>query len=100
MCSSDLLEKEVSYFDVETWGNLAQSCTQNGSKGRGVRVVGRLKQNRWVGNDGKNYSKVSVVAEHVEFKPVFSRKDKAADSVAEEVSQTEKELKEEAIPAF
>lgn len=96
------LEKEVSFFDVETWGNLAQSCTQNGSKGRGVRVVGRLKQNRWVGNDGKNYSKVSVIAEHVEFKPIFAKKDKdvAIDSVAEEVNQAEKELETEAMPAF
>ncbi len=95
------LEKEVSYFDVETWGNLAQSCTQNGSKGRGVRVVGRLKQNRWVGSDGKNYSKVSVVAEHVEFKPVFAKKEKGLDENELNLSENpEKEGKEEAIPAF
>ena len=45
---------------------------ENGAKGRGVRVVGRLKQDRWVGKDGKNYSKVKVVAEHIEFKPKFT----------------------------
>ena len=29
--SEGSLEKEVSYFDVETWGNLAKSCT-NGAR--------------------------------------------------------------------
>jgi single-strand DNA-binding protein len=34
-----------------------------------VRVVGRLKQDRWTGTDGKPRSAVKIVAEHVEFKP-------------------------------
>lgn len=67
--------KETSYFDIETWAGLADLCKENGAKGRGVRVVGRLKQDRWVGSDGKNYSKIKVVAEHVEFKPKFSGKE-------------------------
>jgi single-stranded DNA-binding protein len=37
-------------------------------------VVGRLKQDRWTGTDGKQYSKIKVVAEHVEFKPQFKGK--------------------------
>ena len=66
-------EKETSYFDVETWGKLAESCGKNCTKGRGVRIVGRMKQDRWVGSDGKNYSRVKLVGEHVEFKPLSSR---------------------------
>jgi single-strand DNA-binding protein len=62
-------EKEVSFFDVESWGKLADQCNNFGKKGRGVRVVGRLKQDRWTGNDGKPRSRVSIVAEHVEFRP-------------------------------
>jgi len=62
-------EKEVSYFDVETWAKLADVCNNHGKKGRGVRVVGRLKQSRWTGNDGKERSRVAIVAEHVEFRP-------------------------------
>jgi single-strand DNA-binding protein len=65
----ELLEKEVSYFEVETWSKLAQSCGDLGHKGRGVRVVGRLKQERWNDTDGKVRSKVTIVAEHVEFRP-------------------------------
>jgi single-strand DNA-binding protein len=34
-----------------------------------VRVVGRLKQERWTGPDGKAQAKILIVAEHVEFRP-------------------------------
>jgi single-strand DNA-binding protein len=67
-------EREVSFFDVETWARLAEACYAKGKKGRGVRVVGRLKQDRWNSPDGKMQSKISIVAEHVEFRPEF-RKD-------------------------
>jgi single-strand DNA-binding protein len=67
---NDAMEQEVSYFDIQTWGNLADDCYGNGKKGRGARVVGRLKQERWSDEDGKARSKVLIVAEHVEFKPV------------------------------
>lgn len=66
--------EEVSYFDIEAWTSIAEVCKENGERGRGVRVVGRLKQDRWMGKDGKNCSKVKVVAEHVEFRPKFSAK--------------------------
>jgi single-strand DNA-binding protein len=62
-------EEEVAFFDVETWAKLADQCSNLGRKGRGVRVVGRLKQDRWTDNDGKPHSRVSIVAEHVEFRP-------------------------------
>ncbi|MDR0377824.1 MAG: single-stranded DNA-binding protein [Spirochaetaceae bacterium] len=65
------LEKEVGFFDVETWAKLAEQCYALGRKGRGVRIVGRLKQSRWTGQDGKLHARVSIVAEHVEFRPEF-----------------------------
>jgi single-strand DNA-binding protein len=66
-------EKEVSFFDVETWARLAEACYDKGRKGRGIRVVGRLKQDRWTGSDGKQHSKIAIVAEHVEFRPEFKK---------------------------
>jgi len=63
------LEEEVSYFDVTVWNRLAEVCKEYLAKGRGVRVVGRLKQDRWEDPEGKTRSKVHIVAEHVEFKP-------------------------------
>jgi single-strand DNA-binding protein len=62
------LENEVSFFDVEAWAKLGETCGSLGKKGRGVRVVGRLKQERWNGSDGKTRSKIVIVAEHVEFR--------------------------------
>jgi single-strand DNA-binding protein len=67
-------QKEVSFFDVETWARLAETCAEYLEKGRGVRVVGRLKQDRWQDQEGNPRSKVKIVAEHVEFKPVFTKK--------------------------
>jgi single-strand DNA-binding protein len=66
------LEKEVSFFDVESLAKLAEYCNNQGHKGRGVRVVGRLKQNRWTDVDGKAQAKIHIVAEHVEFRPEFA----------------------------
>jgi len=77
-------EREVSFFDVETWAKLADICNNMGKKGRGVRVVGRLKQDRWTGNDGKPHSRVSIVAEHVEFRPEF-RKEQTVEKAKEPV---------------
>ena len=74
-------ENEVSFFEVETWAKLAESCYTKGKKGRGVRVVGRLKENRWNGADGKPNSRISIVAEHVEFRPEF-KKDEKSHAVA------------------
>jgi single-strand DNA-binding protein len=63
----DDVEKEVSYFNVETWG---VRCARELDKGRGVRVVGRLKQSL-VDFEGKTISEIKIIAEHVEFKPQF-----------------------------
>jgi single-strand DNA-binding protein len=71
----DEFQKEVSFFDVSTWTRLAEVCGEYLKKGRGVRVVGRLKQDRWTDPDGKPHSRVSIVAEHVEFKPQFKKQD-------------------------
>ena len=94
------LEKEVSFFDVETWAKLAESCNNLGKKGRGVRVVGRLKQDRWTGNDGKPRSRISIVAEHVEFRPEF-KKDSGTDpaSLAEEAAESVQEYNGADVPA-
>jgi len=62
------LQKEVSFFDIEVWAKLAKRCSEELFQGRGVRVVGRLKQDRWENREGHPRSKVTIVAEHVEFR--------------------------------
>ncbi len=64
---------EVSYFDIEVWSKLADNCHTNLEKGRGVRVVGRLKQDRWQDEEGKGRTRIKIVGEHVEFKPKFKK---------------------------
>ncbi len=92
--------EEVSYFDVETYGQMAEKCSKYCDKGKGVRVVGRLKQSRWEENNVKK-SRVYVVAEHVEYK--FSKPkgdaEKApevvkAETTAETVTEPAKEAAE------
>ena len=61
-------EKETGFFGIEAWGKLAEACGNKGQKGIGVRIVGRLKQDRWTGSAGENHSRVVIVAEHVEFR--------------------------------
>jgi single-strand DNA-binding protein len=64
------VEKEVSIFDVEAYGKFVAICRKLGKKGRGVRVVGRLYQKKWNDTKGKEQSKVIIMAEHVEFRPM------------------------------
>ena len=69
----DELQKEVSFFDVEVWSRQGEICADTLTKGRGVRVVGRLKQDRWKDEEGGLHTRVKIVAEHVEFKPEFKK---------------------------
>ena len=68
--------KDVSYFDIECYGNCAENAGIIGLKGHEVRVVGRLKQERWTDSEQKVHSRVYVVAEHIEYK--FSKEEKSA----------------------
>lgn len=61
--NTDEYVDEVSYFDVETFGKLAEICAKFSQKGRGVSVVGRIKQNRWKTEEGKPQSRITIVAE-------------------------------------
>lgn len=69
------VETEVSYFDVEMYGNVADFLEKHLKKGCGVRIVGRLKQKIYECN-GKQCSKVVVIAEHIELKPCVTDKNK------------------------
>ena len=59
---------EVSYFDVEVWGAAAENCSKYLTKGSGIIVEGRLKQDRW-DKDGKTQSRVRISANNIHFLP-------------------------------
>ena len=62
------LEKEVSFFAIEAWGKLGEKAMQEGKKGRGCRVVGRLRQDRWNDSEGRPHNCVVIKAEHIEYR--------------------------------
>lgn len=59
---------EVSYFDIDVWGAQAENCSKYLSKGSGIVVEGRLRQDRWE-KDGKTQSRVKITANAVHFLP-------------------------------
>ncbi len=67
--TDDEIAHEVSYFDVEAWGKLSESVAGMLVKDAKVRVVGRLKQETFTKGKRK-YSRIKVVAEHIEAAPV------------------------------
>ncbi|WP_407428595.1 single-stranded DNA-binding protein [Treponema sp.] len=87
--SHGAFQKEVAYFDIEAWGeNFSKNIMQLAKKGRGLRVVGRLKQDRWKTQEGKNTSKVYIIAEHIDFNPLKeSRNDSEAKNEAETAAE-------------
>jgi single-strand DNA-binding protein len=59
---------EKSFFDVETWGKLSLNCNENLYNDKEIRIVGRIKENRWNDSTGILQTKVKIIAEHIEFK--------------------------------
>jgi len=90
---------EVSYFDVDVWGITAENCSKYLSKGNGVIVEGRLRQDRWE-KDGKTQSRVRITASAVHFLPkkqsnipvgdlVSSTAEKSVESMSATVDESE-----------
>ena len=62
---SDEWKEETYYFDVETFGNLAERLGKQLTKGKQVLVEGSLRQDRWENKEGEKRSKIKIVAEKV-----------------------------------
>ncbi len=58
-------KEESHFFDIKAFGSLAEDLAERLSKGYQVVIEGRLSQDRWTGQDGKNYSRVRIIAEAV-----------------------------------
>lgn len=57
--------EEKSTFKVVAFGAMSKLPLKDGS---GVRIVGRLKENKWTDSEGVAHSEVQVVAEHIEIR--------------------------------
>ncbi len=61
--------QDTSFLQVEVWGAAAKVCFDVLRKGRGVRVVGRIRQRLWKDNQEISREYICIIAEHIEFKP-------------------------------
>ena len=68
----------TEWFNVQSWGKLAETCNQYISKGQQVFVEGRLHTNKWEDNDGNQRQGTEVVASKVVF--LGSKKQRDEDS--------------------
>jgi len=60
-------DKNVSFYDVETWDKLAEICADHVKKGKKLMVMGMLKQDRWKNEDGKSRSKIKIIGREIRF---------------------------------
>ena len=56
---------ETSQFRVVAFNSMFKRPLKEGSS---VRVVGRLKQNKWTDSEGASHSEVQIMAEHIEIR--------------------------------
>jgi single-strand DNA-binding protein len=54
--------EETEWFNIVTWGNLAEICKQHLSKGQQVYIEGRLQTRGWEDDSGKKHFRTEVVA--------------------------------------
>lgn len=57
--------EETSFFDVVTYGTLAENVAESLLRGARVIVTGRLEQRSWETQEGDKRSKVEIVADEV-----------------------------------
>ncbi len=84
---------DVSFFDILAYGATATACEKWCLKGRGIRVVGRLKQSIWQNESGKKQSKIQILAEHIEFKPMFKKNSNEKDEEPSDETDESKKKK-------
>lgn len=58
-------KSEVEFFNVITWGELAEKCNQNLNKGAQVYVEGRLQTRRWQDKNDIVHDSIEIVANEI-----------------------------------
>lgn len=59
---------EHSQFDIVAFGDFGKSILNQLKNCKSVRVVGRLKQEKWEDSESVSHSKVYIVAERIEIR--------------------------------
>jgi len=74
-----LKDDDVSYIDFTCFKHTAEATANYTAKGSKVALTGYIKQDKWTTKDGQNRSKLSVVANNIEFLTQKERSSKPND---------------------
>ena len=80
---------ETEWFNVVTWGNLAEICKQHLVKGQQVYIEGRLQTRHWDDQEGNKHISVEIVANEM---IILSERREAGEGSTESESSEEEEF--------
>ncbi|NPA13304.1 MAG: single-stranded DNA-binding protein [Aquificae bacterium] len=80
-------KEETYFFDIETFGGLAERLGKQLNKGILILVEGQLRQDRWETPSGERRTKIKVVADKVNVIPT-----KAGDKTVREDKEEDLDL--------
>lgn len=86
-----------SYFDIVIWGKMAEGLTKYLTKGKGVFIVTKARQNRWE-KDGQHHSKIEFHAEELSFKGGGEKKEGSDPVKKESVTEEPGPFDDDGIP--
>jgi single-strand DNA-binding protein len=90
---------ETEWFNIVSWGNLAEICNQYLHKGQQVYIEGRLQTRRWQDKEGQKHTSVEVVAnEMMMLGDRRDRNDQSREESTEEDDVSEPEADEDEFP--
>jgi single-strand DNA-binding protein len=84
---------ETEWFNVVSWGSLAEICKQYLTKGQQVYIEGRLQTRRWDDTEGIKHISVEIVAG--EMMMLGERRDSNNHSTSSEAEQADEANNEE-----
>jgi single-strand DNA-binding protein len=87
---------ETEWFNVVTWGNLAEICKQYLTKGQQVYIEGRLQTRRWEDKEGVKHTTVEIVA--TEMMMLGERREANHGEETGAAAETERQAEENEFP--
>lgn len=84
---------ETEWFNIVSWGSLAEICNQYLAKGQQVYIEGRLQTRRWEDDDGNRRNTVEIVAKEMVI--LGERKKKYSETQQDKVSEGDVSKSEE-----
>ena len=73
-------QEDTEWFNVVTWGGLAELCKKRLRKGSHVYVEGRLQTRSWEGTDGEKHFRTELVAQELIFLDAYDANKQSDDA--------------------